>query len=56
MNSIKLIRTADAVERLSEYTGVTIPEILDILTGHCWDEEGASEILDSYVDELEEGL
>lgn len=40
----KIILIGDLVERLSEYTDTDILDIVDALTGLCWDEEDAGNI------------
>lgn len=47
----KLILIGDLVERLSELTDTYIPDIVETLTGVCWDEEDAGRIKDYHADE-----
>ena len=49
----KLIRIGDAVELISEQTDSTIPDIIEGLTGICWDEEDAGRITD-YHSEIDD--
>ena len=42
-----LIQIGDTVERLSEFTNTTIPDLVDALTGLAWNEEEA-ELLKEY--------
>jgi len=47
----KLVCVGDAVERLAELTDTTIPEIVEALTGVCFDEEEAGQIKRYHQDE-----
>jgi len=50
-NLNKLILLSDLVERLSEITDTTIPEVVDALEGVCWDEEDSGRIKEYHSSE-----
>ena len=39
-------KVIEALEIISEETDVPVKEIIDLLTGFCWDEEEAGELKD----------
>jgi hypothetical protein len=44
MNDEQVIRIIGAIETLTKETDVGGKEIIDLLTGFCWDEEDGSHI------------
>lgn len=44
MNNEQVTRIIEAIETLSNETDIEGKEIIDLLTGFCWDEEDGSRI------------
>ena len=51
MSLLSLVKVSVAVEAIHNETGCSIPDIVDALTGICWDEEEAYEIKGFHSDE-----
>ena len=39
-------KVIEALETIAEETDVSVKEVIDLLTGFCWDEEVAGELKD----------
>ena len=53
MEMREIILVADAIEKITELTDTTIPEVVDALTGLCFDEESAGDIKRYHYNESE---
>jgi hypothetical protein len=51
MEKVKIVRICDAIEVISNQTDAYVNEIITALQGICFDEEGAGQLREFYMDE-----